>query len=367
MSEPKVKRIARYLDNRTRAFDFEQIQDPRARRGRRWSLRSLLMATVVGMVAMKQTFRGVERITDRLCGCRKRLRIPRRVPDSTLARFYARFDDEPGLRNLLVEDIQRARRRKALEPTALPVTTVAIDGKTIWCGKHQVDDPACQKLSREGEGTFRLHALHAVLISVSSQPCIDQMLVPRETNEMGALPDFLDNLTSAYEAKTPWVHYRGKRIRRELFRSGEIQGWPNWESARQVWRMKQTTKHASGTVTVENRYFVTSLPWDRLTAQEILNLVRLHWGVENGCHWTLDVVLGEDERPWCTKGRALRMLSWLRLLAYNTLRFLRDRYLRSDSSRRQPWAELGEDIVQALKQASAWRGVGSAEATQATL
>jgi len=352
----------------------------------------------------------------------------RRVPDSTLARFYSRLEDEAGLRNVLVEGIQRARRRKALEPTALPVTAVAIDGKTLWCDRHEVDDPACQAMPQEKQGYFRLHALHAVLISVATKPCIDQMLVPKETNEMGALPTFLDNLTTTYgrgfievvtvdagmtsagnarvitahgmryvmalkgpqpallaeamrlcgwgshkqvghvcEVATPWEHYRGKRIRRELFRSGEVKGWPNWESARQVWRVKQTTKSPDGKVEVENRYFVTSMPWDRLTAREVLNLVRLHWGVENGCHWTMDVVLGEDDRPWCTKGRALRMLSWLRLLAYNTLRLLRDRYLRSESSRSQPWDELGEDIVQALKQASAWSGIGSAEAAEATL
>ena len=118
---------------------------------------------------------------------------------------------------------------------------------------------------------------------------------------------------------------------------------------------------------VENRYFITSLPWDRLTGCEILRLVRLHWGVENGCHWTMDVVLGEDARPWCTQGEALRMLSWLRLLAYNTLRFLRHRYLRSSKSRRMPWDELRRRITQALTQAAAWGRDSCAEATTTTL
>ncbi len=76
--------------------------------------------------------------------------------------------------------------------------------------------------------------------------------------------------------------------------------------------MKQTTEHPDGTREVENRYFITSLPWGRLSGNEILDLVRLHWGLENGCHWTMDVVLGEDARPWCTRGKALRMLSWMR-------------------------------------------------------
>jgi len=428
MNSVMVKRIARYLGKRENALDFSRVEDPRARRGRRWTLRSLLTATFVSMVAMERSFRGTERLTGDLSGCRKRLGIPRRVPDSTLANLYARLDDEAGLRSALIEDIKRARRRKALEPTELPVNAVAIDGKTIWCGRHEVDDPACQAMPQESQGYFRLHTLHAVLTSVTTQPCIDQLLVPKETNEMGALPQFIDNLTAAYgrsfievvtmdagmtsaenarvitasqmryvmavkgtqpsllaeakrqcgwgshkqvghvcEAATPWQHYRGNRVRRQLFRSKEIKAWPGWPSARQVWRVKQTTEKPNGKVEVENRYFVTSLPWERLSAQQILRLVRLHWAVENGCHWTMDMVLGEDTRSWCTKGTALRMLSWLRLLAYNALRFLRDRYLRSPASRSSPWDVLRRRITQALTQASVWKWDDSAEAATATL
>lgn len=188
MKELKLKQIARYLTKRENALGFERIKDPRARRGRRWSLRSLLTATFVSMVAMERSCRGVERLTDDLRGCRKRFGIPRRVPDSTLARLFARLDDEAGLRQLLIDDIQRARRRKALEPTQLPINAVAIDGKTIWCGRHEVDDPACQAMPQETQDYFQLHTLHAVLISVASQPCIDQLLVPKDTNEMGELP-----------------------------------------------------------------------------------------------------------------------------------------------------------------------------------
>jgi predicted transposase YbfD/YdcC len=429
MASASVKTIARYLGKRENALSFEKVRDPRSRRGRRWTLRSLLTATFVSMVAMERSFRGVERRTRDLNGCRRRLGIPRRVPDSTLAYLFKRLDDESALRQVLVQDILRAQRRKALQPTRLPIGVAAIDGKTIWCDSKPVDDPACQAMPHNDRTYFRLHALHAVLVSVESQPCIDQMLVPAETNEMGALPQFVERLVKAYgrttllevltvdagmtsannakmiagkdlryvmavkgtqptllaeimrlcgwgshkqlgyvcEARTDRERYRGKWIWRELYRSKNIRGWPDWESAHQVWRVKQTTEHPDGKVEVENRYFVTSLPWDRLTGTQILNLVRLHWGVENGCHWTMDVMLGEDDRPWCTRGRALRMLSWLRLLAYNALRFLRQRYLRSPKSRVLPWDDLRRSIEQALGQSWAWRWKENAGAQAATL
>ena len=129
--------------------------------------------------------------------------------------------------------------------------------------------------------------------------------------------------------------------------------------------VKKTVKKSDGTVIVSNRYFVTSVPWDRLKASEILTLVRLHWGVENGCHWTLDVPMQEDSRCWCTGGKALRMLSWMRLLAYNTLRFLRDRYLRSKTT--LPWDELKRRIIMTLMLPRAWVGLDSPEIAPKTL
>ena len=57
-------------------------------------------------------------------------------------------------------------------------------------------------------------------------------------------------------------------------------------------------------VAVEQRYFVTSIPAGALTRDEELALVRMHWAIENGCHWTLDVMLGEDDAHPCQASRA---------------------------------------------------------------
>ena len=138
-----------------------------------------------------------------------------------------------------------------------------------------------------------------------------------------------------------------------------------------MWRVKQTTTHKSGHVTVENRYFVTNLAWGRLGAHECLAAVRQMWGVENGCHWTLDVVMKQGSRPWCTKGEALRALSWLRLLAYNALRLFKNRYLRSANSHTLPWDECRRLIAKALTDARAWasgtRPIPYAQVSAATL
>ena len=47
-----------------------------------------------------------------------------------------------------------------------------------------------------------------------------------------------------------------------------------------------------GTTTREVRYVITSLA---PVVAPFAHAVRSHWGIENTCHWTLDVVFGEDQ------------------------------------------------------------------------
>jgi predicted transposase YbfD/YdcC len=47
-----------------------------------------------------------------------------------------------------------------------------------------------------------------------------------------------------------------------------------------------------GKETVEMRYYISSL---RVSVKRFAHAVRSHWGVENGCHWCLDLIYREDE------------------------------------------------------------------------
>src|ERR1044071_3036060 len=43
---------------------------------------------------------------------------------------------------------------------------------------------------------------------------------------------------------------------------------------------------------VETRYYISSLP---VGVKRFAHAVRSHWGIENGCHWSLDMTFREDE------------------------------------------------------------------------
>ena len=64
--------------------------------------------------------------------------------------------------------------------------------------------------------------------------------------------------------------------------------WPNLKAVGMV-RCHRTEKK-TGKESLETRFFITSLT----DAGKACKAMRSHWGVENGLHWELDVVFGED-------------------------------------------------------------------------
>ncbi len=64
------------------------------------------------------------------------------------------------------------------------------------------------------------------------------------------------------------------------------------------------------------RYYLSSLP---LGVKTFARAVRQHWGVENGCHWTLDMTFREDESR--IRGPQIREnFAWLNRLALSLLK-----------------------------------------------
>lgn len=141
-----------------------------------------------------------------------------------------------------------------------------------------------------------------------------------------------------------------------MFRTTELAGYHGWTHLRQAWRIQQVVRYPDGTELREERYFLTNLPAGRLTPAQVLRVVRAHWGIENDCFWSLDTQWREDAVPWCSRGRAVETLSWLRLMAYNLLQLARRRHLRPrgpDGQRAAPppwrhlfgWVRLGWQLA----------------------
>ena len=71
-----------------------------------------------------------------------------------------------------------------------------------------------------------------------------------------------------------------------------------------------------GKETIEVRYYISSLDVD---VERFARAVRGHWGVENGCHWSLDMTFREDESR--LRERHLREnFAWLNRFALSLLK-----------------------------------------------
>lgn len=69
-----------------------------------------------------------------------------------------------------------------------------------------------------------------------------------------------------------------------------ISGREAWRDLAGVARVRSTRVVGEQT-SREDRYYLTSLPCD---SGRVLRASRLHWGIENGLHWVLDVAFDED-------------------------------------------------------------------------
>ena len=162
------------------------------------------------------------------------------------------------------------------------------------------------------------------------------------------------------EVTTGWQVYRGEERRYKLYRTNQMQDWTTdsgrWEHLRQVWLVvtevrrrlgrkkkgrppKNKTVSYTSVQVLEERYFLSNVLWNYLNPEQILALVRAHWGIENGCNGTTDTQWNEDESPWCRKGEALEVLSLLRLMAYNLVQWLKGRHLRNQQMKGWGWQE----------------------------
>ena len=91
-----------------------------------------------------------------------------------------------------------------------------------------------------------------------------------------------------------------------------VEQWARLQSIAMV----EGERHIEGKVSVERRYFITSLAAE---AEPIARAVRAHWQVENGCHWVLDMTFREDDCR-IRRGYGAENFSTLRHFALNLVK-----------------------------------------------
>lgn len=238
---------------------------------------------------------------------------------------------------------------------------VALDGKTLRGSHHRANGQeaveivsawaASERLTlgqvKVADGSNEITAVPEVLRQLNIEGCIvtvdalncqkaiaaqirdqqaDYVLALKDNHKTLRL-EVEDFLTAVREDRT-WNYeigthqtIDGEHGRIETRRYWQAQA-PDHLYEKEAWRdltsvgMVEATRELGGQRTTEIRYYLSSLP---VNAPEFGRAVRSHWGIENGCHWVLDVVMREDASR-IRVGNAAENMSTLRRLALNLLR-----------------------------------------------
>jgi predicted transposase YbfD/YdcC len=98
-----------------------------------------------------------------------------------------------------------------------------------------------------------------------------------------------------FETVTTVEGTHGRIDKRTLTVSSLLQPYSDWPHLAQVFRVvRRVTDPQTGVTTQETSYGVTSLQRSEVTPPRLLQMVRAHWGIENGLHYRRDVTLQED-------------------------------------------------------------------------
>jgi len=334
------------------------------------------------------------------------------VSDTALYALLAR-QTAAGMADVVERQIKKALASKAIGNDLFPWGVMSFDGKQAWFGRWPAHALCREHAPETGPRGWSLFALKVSLVSSSARPCVYQLFIPGKTNEVASFAEVFGETerryARSYEFATGdaglnsranaapvdaahkaymlavkenqpgvWMaarerlgckempgdaqlvgeirtvdRYRGHDVTRDLFRCHVDAADPgiDFPTARELWRVRQVAVQTDGDGretrrTVEDRYFVVNRV---LKARHALQLVRLHWGIENGTNRTLDTQLAEDDGSPCTAGEALLVVSWLRVLAYNLVSMWR-RHLPRAHGDETSWDRAGKLLRDAFVQ-----------------
>ncbi|MCP4303651.1 MAG: ISAs1 family transposase [bacterium] len=392
------------LGRRIRDLGFQKVGDPRMAGKVTYPLPTVLTALVVGMTTRARSLRTVEQRSEQVAKKHEGwMGLKQRIADNTLG------DILPGL---VVGDlvacmhrgVKAEARRGNLKPTVLPVGTIAIDGKNVatlhWhdvcrvlgLEKTEVQPNQVKALLAErfpdvqfcvpAQGQpYALARVHTVtMISSDAAVCIHQRQTLGHTNEIGSMPDLLEEVHTGYGRtglikmvttdagntslkvaglilRYRWDYFlqiksgqgdlyteavralgsqteaaaditqadqqNGKIISYHLWQHDlSEQGWLSWTHARQLVRIQRTEEDPdTGEKKIGNRFYVCNRTSTELRPKGCLKISRAHWRCENETHWTADAESHEDRRrlAWSRHPQGVFTVSILRRIAVNIL------------------------------------------------
>lgn len=266
----------------------------------------------------------------------KTLNLPNGIPRKDVFRRVLALL-KPGTFQLCFANWLQSLRAKAAEATGVTQPVLAVDGKTarrshdhsqnlgalhsvsVWASEFglSLGQVACAEKSNEITAipeVLQLVDIQGAIITIDAmgtQKTIAEQIIDRKADYVLALKGNQETLHQAVidhideQCENDFVNAHARRHMTTETAHGRdetrsyiqmpvpetLQGLKLWKGLKSI-GMVVSACVRNGKETLETRYYISSLA---VGVKRFAHAVRSHWGIENSCHWSLDVTYREDE------------------------------------------------------------------------
>src|SRR4051794_34873103 len=338
---------------------FQELEDPRSTINQRHPLTSVvviaLLAVLAGAGGPTAIARWAALKEDLLVQV---LDLPNGGPRKDVSRRVLMVLQPAAFQACFANWLQ-SLRTEAVAGTGVEQPVLAVDGKTarrshdrnqglgalhsvsVWAGEYglSLGQVACAEKSNEITAIpelLRLVDIKGAIITIDAmgtQKAIAAQIIEGEADYLLALKgnqealhqaviEYINeqlegDLAKAQEHVTTETGHGREEVRTYL-QLPAPEGLPGsllWEGLKSIGLVTSCCLR-DGKGTIEVRYYISSLGVD---VNQFARAVRGHWGIENGCHWVLDMTFREDESR--LRERHLREnFAWLNRFALSLLK-----------------------------------------------
>lgn len=316
---------------------FDELEDPRSSINRQHPLVSVVVIAMMGVLAGAAGPTAIARWADlQKEFLLAELDLPNGIPRKDVFRRVL-MSLKPGAFQTCFASWLNSLRKTAAEATGIDKPIFAVDGKTsrrshdhanglgalhsvtVWASDFglSLGQVACAEKSNEITAIpelLRLVDIKGSIITIDAmgtQKAIAAQIINQEADYVLALKG---NQGTLHDAVLDYIEEQSKndfadaKARRHITKETghgreEIRSYiqmpvPETLVGLQQWKGLTSIGMATlvcvrdGKETAENRYFISSLP---MGVKQFARAIRSHWGVENGCHYILDMTYREDE------------------------------------------------------------------------
>jgi predicted transposase YbfD/YdcC len=299
---------------------FKDVEDPRSLRNQRHSLMTLIGTTLLAVLSGIDSFSGMQDFVE--------------MHFEELSKYFNLINGVPShdTYQRLWDSISPTQFQASFQEFVKTLQTVSsdvisLDGKTIknsgedkslhivsaWCRANQLV-LAQEKVDEKSNEITAIPKLLKMLdldnriVTMDAMGC--QRSICQQIKEQGG--DYVISLKGnqgtlhedvklylsdhQHHEMTNENHDKGhgrieKRVAAVAHDLGWLQNNHDWPELKSIGQVTSTVVK-KGKETRETRYYISSLP---LTAGDLNDVARSHWGIENKLHWRLDVVFNEDK------------------------------------------------------------------------